>query len=457
MMFKKKFFKFFIFIILSNFIFPYHSIRADERKALIIYDGYRTYGEEFNSLNEVIKTVVSFNYKADVINIESIESNSDINKYEKIIVLNNKDIGIPKDIINKLKTYKDRILLIIGSREMSNLSGIKDSSSKIINITGLEVDFKKDKIQEGIFKFLTNETNDSYKQRIYLVLDEVYPFDDLNEIIKKIDYLYELGIYFIISTMPVFNNTDIDAMQKYAEVLRYAEAKGGVIILHFPSIYKDKSININMDELINKMATSYTSFINYFVYPRAIDIPEDFIYHDRINDYLKFSNTLFLTENEEAISLSKNNFTVSSFNAVIEKVEYEKFNKVIKYNSNIGISITGNIEFNDFKKILEDLDRNQVYFNNFSYVDSNLSIEGNTISSKEGLLYLNNKNVTAQKFISRDEFKNMFEQEKSEVDNNSMNLSFANRFIVVITAIASFVFIIIVLGSRKIDRNKFFK
>lgn len=457
MMSKKKFLKFLIFIVLLNFLFPYHNIKADERKALIIYDGYRAYGEEFNSLNEVIKTVVSFNYKADVINIESTESNSDISEYEKIIILKNKDTDIPKDIINKLKTYKDRILIIISSREISNLSDIKDSSSKFDDVSGLAVDFKKDKIQKDIFKFLTNENNDSYKQRTYLVLDEVYPFDDLNEIIKKIDYLYELGIPFIISAMPIFNNTDLGAMQKYAEVLRYAEAKGGVIILHFPSIYKDKIININMDELINKMTIAYTSFINYFVYPRAIDIPEDFIYHNRINDYLKFSNTLFLTENEEKITLSNNNFTVSSFNTVVEKIAYEKFNKDIKYNGNIGISITGNIEFNDFKRILEDLDRNQVYFNNFSYVDSNLSIEGNTISSKEGLLYLNNKNVTVQKFISRDEFKSMFEQEKSEVDNSSMNLSFTNRFIVVITVIASFIFIIIVIRSRKIDRNKFFK
>lgn len=457
MMSKKRFLKFLIFIILLNFLFPYYNTKAYERKTLIIYDGYRTYREEFNSLNEVIKTVLSFNYKTDVINIESIESSSDISEYEKIIILKNKDTDIPKDFINKLKIYNDRILLIINSREMSNLSDIKDSSSEFVDISRLEVDLKKNKIQEDIFKFLTNKNNDSYKQKTYLVLDEVYPFDDLNEIIKKIDYLYELGIPFIISAMPIFNNTDLVAMQKYVEVLRYAEAKGGVIILHFPSIYKDKSININMDELINKMTIAYTSFINYFVYPRAIDIPEDFIYHSRINDYLKFSSTLFLTEDEESIALSKNNFTLSSFNTVVEKVAYEKFNKDIKYNGNIGISITGNIEFNDFKKILENLDKNQIYFNDFSYVDSNLSIGGNTISSKEGLLYLNNNNITVQRFISRDEFKGMFEDGKNEVDNNSINLTFINRFIVVITVISSFIFIIIAIRSRKIDRNKFFK
>ncbi len=70
--------------------------------------------------------------------------------------------------------------------------------------------------------------------KMYVMIDEVYPFDDLDMLRLTAKKLYENGIPFIVSVMPVYYNTEYPAFKRYANVLRYIQSIGGSVIMHAP-------------------------------------------------------------------------------------------------------------------------------------------------------------------------------------------------------------------------------
>lgn len=438
------------FILSFNILSIKNYTSAKEKNILITYDSYKAYGEKLNLLNEVIKSSLNLESNLEVINLEEIE-NINFNSYDEIILLKNKPEEFKENIINILASYSNKILLIINSDEEKE-SLFDKEISEVIRIKNLG-DYDKNKtVREAILR-MSKKNN-----KIFFMLDEAYPFDNLNELLKKIDYLYNKGIPFIISSMPIFNNQNSEAMKRYMEVLRYAESRGGSIILHYPYIYQKDNVSADIKEISNKMAMSQKSFQDYLVYATAIDISEDWLYFSDINKYLDTSNTLFITPIDEDIKISKYNMKINKKENVIEKVPYNNFNNKSNYLNNIAITLRSDTDFEVFKNNLNTIKENKIYFNDFMNMNSYVHMREDIIKKENGNIFLNNINVNSQKFISIKDFENMFIREVEDTTNNEeIDLSYANRWIILLTTIASFIFLIIGIRSRNLDRNKFFK
>lgn len=128
----------------------------------------------------------------------------------------------------------------------------------------------------------------------YIVLDQVYPFTDpyrLNEIVCA---LVEKRMPFVISVMPVYQNADYPAMTQFCEVLRYAQANGGAVILHAPIIQN----GVEKDELVQQLTTAMNSYLSQDVYPLALEIPSEWLFRDDLNSVLVDFKTLFLADTD---------------------------------------------------------------------------------------------------------------------------------------------------------------
>lgn len=77
---------------------------------------------------------------------------------------------------------------------------------------------------------------DEREGAMYVAIDEVYPFSELGRLCEMADILYDNGIPFIVRVMPVYENLDYPAFLRYAQVLRYVQAKNGTIMLHPPLV-----------------------------------------------------------------------------------------------------------------------------------------------------------------------------------------------------------------------------
>ncbi len=72
--------------------------------------------------------------------------------------------------------------------------------------------------------------------RMYVMVDEVYPFSDLKMLCALADGFYENAIPFIVRIVPAYDNLAYPAFLRYMQVLRYVQSKGGAIVLHEPLV-----------------------------------------------------------------------------------------------------------------------------------------------------------------------------------------------------------------------------
>jgi hypothetical protein len=78
--------------------------------------------------------------------------------------------------------------------------------------------------------------HDPEQGRLFLLIDEVYPFSDLGMLCHMADELQTYGYPFTLSAMPVYDNLEYPAFLRYAQVLRYMEFRGGAVVMHDPII-----------------------------------------------------------------------------------------------------------------------------------------------------------------------------------------------------------------------------
>ena len=134
---------------------------------------------------------------------------------------------------------------------------------------------------------------------MYIIIDEIYPFSDLNMLCKVTDSLYKNAIPFIVSIVPVYDNLDYPAYLRYMQVLRYVQSHNGSIVLHEPVVEENAILR---EPLEKKMERFYASLKTNNVQWMDISLPPYALSLDSI----------------ESIKSSTKNFGELPFDTMIE-------------------------------------------------------------------------------------------------------------------------------------------
>lgn len=275
-----------IFFIGAEYFISPMKCYGENEKILILYDKSKEYGSEKNLLSSLVKSQLSKEKEINISKI-NIDNPKDVEQYNEIFILN---IGEENHSIEELKSYDRKINWIKKSSELLDKKGFK----------------------------LKTET--------YLYLDNVTPFNDLNNLIGEIDYLKDKGIKFFIEAAPVFVNEDLKAMGRFSEALRYAQANGGKVILKFP-IINSKGVNgtgTGGKIIGDKLKEAFKNYTNYWIYPVGINANEEFIYREDLKNILESTNTLFLNYNED-INIDIDNYEIKAYTNFIQKVDLNDY------------------------------------------------------------------------------------------------------------------------------------
>ncbi len=92
--------------------------------------------------------------------------------------------------------------------------------------------------------------------KMYIMVDEVYPFDDIDTLQMTAEKFYENGMPFIMSIMPVYYNTDYPAYKRYTDTLRYIQSKSGSLVMHYPLVTDNELVGESLED---RMETAYES------------------------------------------------------------------------------------------------------------------------------------------------------------------------------------------------------
>lgn len=507
----KKFFVIFFIALLVNIVVCEVNVKAeDNKKIAIIYDYYNEYGSNENKLISLVNIILTCGREVDIIRTNKYD-NVDLNKYDNLIVLCNENSQLSNDILSALSKYNRRIIWIgknfnqlINKKEISsvkyqgnltgtialkgnsgnykinnsayisifkieesknengfNYVGSKDEMSFFIKVENLIYfpyfsynDISYSILRKEIYNIINNTSVKDSKK--YLLIDKVYPFINLNEFVSKIDFLHDNGIDFFCSIMPVYDNSDFDAMRRFTEVLKYAQDKGGKMILHYSELF---GIDIPGNEVEAKMELGNKNYVKYGVYPLALDIPEEFLYKDDYKSLIQKSDTIFIDKYERFNAPNVELFTINSFKNVIEKIKVEDGNldKMQQLNYNVAYSINADLNLESFKKEVIKLSDKNIFLNDVNYLDSTINFSGLSLVAKGQDVLLNNKSVYEKQFSPKEQVKTEDISNNSSNSKKSIDLTNTNKLILHSTFFICSAFIILAVISAIKDRQKYFK
>ena len=93
--------------------------------------------------------------------------------------------------------------------------------------------------------------------KMYFLLDEIYPFSNLDMLCATTDSLYKNGIPFIVRVMPVYENFDYPAFIRFTQALNYVQSKGGSIVLHDPLVQEDESVRESLETRLSRAKKAF--------------------------------------------------------------------------------------------------------------------------------------------------------------------------------------------------------
>ncbi|MGN0794960.1 MAG: DUF2334 domain-containing protein [Aristaeellaceae bacterium] len=133
----------------------------------------------------------------------------------------------------------------------------------------------------------------------YLVLDNVYPFHEPEDLMAITDMLQEEGVPYAVCVMPVYANADYPSMKRFCEWLRYIQSTGAGIVMHAPLVSLE---NVDMETYRKQLNTAYSAYTRYGVYPLAIEAPEAYLFSKRGLEAISGFRTVLLFRSGDQLS-----------------------------------------------------------------------------------------------------------------------------------------------------------
>jgi hypothetical protein len=431
----------------------YNNCSATEKKVLILYDSYKTFASDHSNLNNIIKQIMSSNNVDIQVNKLNACINN-INDYDNLIVLNNVNNDYIINTCEKLSLYKGDILWFSDNYQevKESIKNIHMEAAKISVFKSSMEDYENRNLIGEIMKYSSKS-----KSQKYLILNRVYPFIDLNEFIEKVDFLYDRGIPFICEAMPVYENIDFVSMKRFGEVLRYAQSKGGRVILKSPIFYMGEPSG---REVMERIELAFTNYLKYQVYPIAFSIPDRWIYKAEYHPIINISDTIILEKEQNLSILDFEDLHIDAYKKVIEKLDINELETVSKQINPVGLAINSDYSLSEFKDKINSIINKGIKFDDICEAQTRVKLKGNEVTNKENNIYLNNNLQFQGRFLSKTELEQIYSRDKTnEIKDTSslLDISRINRLILIFTIVVCVIFAIIAYFGGIIDRKKYFK
>lgn len=289
----------------------------------------------------------------------------------------------------------------------------------------------------------------------YIVLNKVYPFLDTQKLLEIVTYLIEKQEPFVISVMPVFHHGDYPSMQRFCEVLRFAQANGGTIILHSP-------INQMPDfdtEIVNEyITTAIRIYMEQGVYPMGIEVPRNWMFNKDTIEIMSRFRTVLVSQEEDSLIQSEDVST-----NLVYKDGHQWIAPVVTLDdSGISYLKTNSFAVNfditkDMEKIKEKINAcitSFVPLKSLWDIEHSFWTDEDIMNYKNQIILINGKRV--EKDFVATKYDENFLYNRNTLQRYSKDLSNVNKRLVIAVAIVSFLFLTFIFTARHRNKQTFF-
>ncbi|TCO69363.1 DUF2334 domain-containing protein [Marinisporobacter balticus] len=425
---KKKYCLIFSYVIIYIFILLIFvkievSATAVNTRYVLLYDKLYGYAKQTSEILQLYMELKSNNQDVLLLQIDDLDEKK-IEKDAKIIVISSS--------FDDKEKYKDTL-------DKLSVLGMKNHTEKSIHL------------------------NQSTKQKgLFLGIDEVYPFSDFNKLMDIAESLNDRGIEFICTIMPVYENYELEAYDKFIEVLKYVNKKGGCIFIHYPVINEDGTYDKDTKAGLEKAIDEYRR--------RGLEIRGIALSQDNLLENSKAIQDLdvqflLITETKVKTDIHLDLFNISkeiNRYIFIKSWDIDSFN-IFSYNDlqSSNQDLVYFVIHDDVEKLdmlLKYLDSKKISIKDFKveeYADILDRIKDD--NGEETIIYNNNK-TELDKFKEEELQKIRGEnlnKEKENIQRYNMTNVVKKAFVIAFTIIL--VLMVQIIIAKRYDRKKNFK
>lgn len=254
----------------------------------------------------------------------------------------------------------------------------------------------------------------------YVLFKNVYPFSNLDNLNRLADRMYEAGIPFIVSAMPVFSNIEYPAMQRYLETLKHVQSRNGTIVVNAPVVtwpIGEDSMNLS-----DQMTLFIDALAGYGIAPLGIGAEMywayDRVYSDRGMSYF---DSIVQFPNGQLRHRAKTD-TAKAFRSSVYTIraeELRKFEQAGKVREPLPMNAAITFDFPEDAQQLEDTIRtiasDWTTFADYKKEAHTVRTAANEISSAKGQLRINGRTLVLNNVVEEVDPKHVYipEGEKS--------------------------------------------
>lgn len=289
----------------------------------------------------------------------------------------------------------------------------------------------------------------------YIVIDRVYPYEDQEKLLKVVNLLISKKTPFVISVMPVYVNGDYPSMTHFCEILRYAQANGGAVIIHAPI---NQMVDFKTEVVLDYLARAMVIYHKQGVYPLALQVPRNWMFNKDTIEIMSHFSTIFTTEEMDSYlkpeEMNSNEVYRDGHQWVGASIPLDDtgVSNLSIYSTTVSISMEE--DFNKISKKIQTCRNSFVPLKSLWDMDHSLWLDKELMNYKNGNLIVNDKKIDLT--YTPSVYTEQYDYHRNMLQRFSRDLTSQNRKLILMVAITSVIFLLLILWARYMNRKRYF-
>lgn len=289
----------------------------------------------------------------------------------------------------------------------------------------------------------------------YIVIHKVYPYEDPDKLLEVVKLLVNDKTPFVISVMPIYVNGDYPAMEHFCEVLRYAQANGGAVIINAPI---NQMVSFDKTVVMDYLAQALKVYSKHGVYPLALEVPRNWMFNEDAVEIMSHFKTIFTSEEKDPYmkrsDMQDNRVYKDGHQWVGTAAALDDMGTsyVSAYSSAVPISMEA--DMGDIRKMIQACKNSSIPLKSLWDMEHSYWTEKNLMTYKNQNLMLDDKKMDLSFIPSTYEEK--YNYHRNMLQRFSRDLTSQNRKLIVAVGITSILFLLFIFLARYRNRRNYF-
>ncbi|WP_143322149.1 DUF2334 domain-containing protein [Clostridium sp. HBUAS56010] len=289
----------------------------------------------------------------------------------------------------------------------------------------------------------------------YLLIDRVYPYEDPERLLEVVKIFTRKKIPFAISVMPLYVHGEYPAMTRFCEILRYAQANGGAVIIHVPN---NQMSPFDKTLMLQYLSQAMEVYKKQDIYPLALQVPRNWMFNRDAIEVMSHFKTIVTYDGEDSYlepsEMNTNEVYRDGHQWIGSGAELD--DSGVSSTSSYSTAVRINLH-SDEKEILKAISASRsspIPLKSLWDMEHSFWTEKDLMQYDGQSLMLNGKKKDLSYVPST--FPETYDYHRNMLERFSRDLSSQNRTLILLVGITSVLFVIFIALARYRNRKNYF-